>query len=85
MDQRVENQLPDLRRYIDARGWTAVEYVDRGVSGAKDKRPALDRLLADANRAFGVRLAVVTLLVEPAIASEHVSEHAERAVECRDG
>jgi DNA invertase Pin-like site-specific DNA recombinase len=30
--------------------WTAVEYVDRGVSGAKDCRRALDRLLADARR-----------------------------------
>jgi DNA invertase Pin-like site-specific DNA recombinase len=33
-----------------SRGWTATEYVDRGVSGAKDRRPALDRLLADARR-----------------------------------
>jgi DNA invertase Pin-like site-specific DNA recombinase len=27
-----------------------VEYVDRGVSGAKDSRPTLDQLLADAKR-----------------------------------
>lgn len=33
-----------------ARGWTATEYVDRGVSGAKDRRPELDRLVADAKR-----------------------------------
>ena len=33
-----------------ARGWTAVEYVDRGVSGAKDRRPALDQLVTDARR-----------------------------------
>src|ERR1700681_167654 len=45
-DQEPENQLQELRRYIQARGWTAAEYVDRGVSGAKDRRPALDRLLA---------------------------------------
>lgn len=50
LDQEPENQLAELRRYIDARSWTAVEYVDRGVSGAKDKRPALDALLADAKR-----------------------------------
>jgi DNA invertase Pin-like site-specific DNA recombinase len=49
-DQEPENQLQELRRYVEARGWTAVEYVDRGVSGAKDRRPALDRLLADARR-----------------------------------
>ena len=49
-DQEPENQLAELRRYVEARGWSAVEYVDRGVSGAKDKRPALDRLLKDAKR-----------------------------------
>jgi putative DNA-invertase from lambdoid prophage Rac len=50
VDQEPENQLQELRRYVEARGWTAVEYVDRGVSGAKDRRPALDRLLTDARR-----------------------------------
>ena len=50
LDQEPENQLAELRRYVDARGWTATEYVDRGVSGAKDRRPALDRLVADARR-----------------------------------
>ncbi len=49
-DQEPENQLAEIRRYIAARGWTAVEYVDRGISGAKDRRPALDRLLIDARR-----------------------------------
>src|SRR5207249_9284575 len=50
VDQEPENQLQELRRYIEARGWTAVEYVDRGVSGAKDRRPALDQMVADAKR-----------------------------------
>jgi DNA invertase Pin-like site-specific DNA recombinase len=51
LDQEPENQLIELRRYVEARGWTiAVEYVDRGVSGAKDRRPALDQMLADAKR-----------------------------------
>jgi hypothetical protein len=49
-DQEPENQLAEIRRYIDARGWTAVDYVDRGISGAKDRRPALDQLLTDARR-----------------------------------
>jgi DNA invertase Pin-like site-specific DNA recombinase len=49
-DQEPENQLQELRRYAAVRGWTAVEYVDRGVSGAKDKRPALDTLVRDAKR-----------------------------------
>ena len=49
-DQEPENQLAEIRRYIAARGWTGEEYVDRGISGAKDRRPALDRLLIDARR-----------------------------------
>ena len=48
LDQEPENQLAELRRYAEVRGWTAVEYVDHGVSGTKDRRPALDRLLKDA-------------------------------------
>jgi DNA invertase Pin-like site-specific DNA recombinase len=49
-DQTCENQLHELRRYVEARGWAAVEYIDAGVSGAKERRPGLDRLLADAKR-----------------------------------
>ena len=48
LDQEPENQLQELRRYVEARAWTGQEYVDRGVSGAKDRRPALDQLMADA-------------------------------------
>ena len=50
LDQAPENQLAELRRYAEARGWTAAEYVDHGVSGARERRPALDRLLRDARR-----------------------------------
>ncbi len=50
LDQEPENQLAELRRYVEARGWTGTEYVDRGVSGAKDRRPALDALVRDAKR-----------------------------------
>jgi len=50
VEQEPDNQLHDLRRYVTARGWDATEYVDQGVSGAKDSRPALNRLLADARR-----------------------------------
>lgn len=50
LDQEPENQLIGLRKYVEAREWRAVEYVDKGVSGAKDSRPALDRLVKDAKR-----------------------------------
>lgn len=49
-DQEPENQLAELRRYATARQWRITEYVDRGVSGAKDSRPALDAMLKDAKR-----------------------------------
>jgi len=32
-------QSPEMREYCDRRGWTvAWEYVDAGISGAKDRR-----------------------------------------------
>jgi len=50
-DQRPEVQLDALRSYAEARGFEITgEYVDHGVSGMKSRRPALDRLLADARR-----------------------------------
>ncbi len=49
--QDPEVQLVPLREYTQARGWTIYqEYVDQGVSGAKERRPALDQLSADAKR-----------------------------------
>jgi len=50
VDQTCENQLEELRRYVSARGWKPFDYVDTGVSGAKERRPALNRLVADAKR-----------------------------------
>lgn len=44
-------QTGELREYAERRGWTiAGEYVDIGISGTKEKRPELDRLMADAHR-----------------------------------
>jgi len=49
--QDVEVQLRELRQFVQSRGWTiAGEYVDNGVSGAKDSRPELNRLMADSGR-----------------------------------
>jgi DNA invertase Pin-like site-specific DNA recombinase len=51
--QHTENQRLELERIAERRGWTVVEvYEDFGISGAKgrDKRPALDQMLKDANR-----------------------------------
>ncbi len=44
-------QTRELKEYCERRGWKlAGEYVDTGISGAKEKRPQLDRLMADAHR-----------------------------------
>src|SRR5690348_14935395 len=48
--QDPEMQLIELREYAARRGWTiTAEYVDR-TSGAKESRPALNRLMADAKQ-----------------------------------
>jgi DNA invertase Pin-like site-specific DNA recombinase len=44
-------QTREVREYVERRGWKfAGEYVDVGISGSKEKRPELDRLMADAHR-----------------------------------
>jgi DNA invertase Pin-like site-specific DNA recombinase len=49
--QDVGLQTRELRQFAEARGWAvAGEYIDAGVSGAKDSRPELNRLMADAHK-----------------------------------
>lgn len=49
-DQHLETQLCDLREMAKLRGYDVVcEYSDQ-ISGAKSKRPGLNRLMADARR-----------------------------------
>jgi len=44
-------QLAELREYAARRGWEVFsEYVDSGISGSKESRPELNRLMADAHR-----------------------------------
>jgi DNA invertase Pin-like site-specific DNA recombinase len=51
LDQHPQTQGFELREFARQRGYEIVEeYVDHGVSGAKVRRPALDRLLKDAHR-----------------------------------
>ena len=49
--QDPKMQTRELQEYCKRRGWTvAGEYVDLGISGTKEKRPELDRLVTDAHR-----------------------------------
>ncbi len=51
LDQSVSMQLDELRKYVATRGWELVcEFVDVGVSGSKEKRPELDKLMAAAHK-----------------------------------
>ncbi len=56
--QSPEMQLAELREYASRRGWQVFnEYVDHGISGSKESRPELNRLMADAHmRHFDVVL-----------------------------
>jgi DNA invertase Pin-like site-specific DNA recombinase len=47
-DPRVQTR--ELGEFCERRAWTLAEYVDIGISGTKEKRPALDRLMADAHK-----------------------------------
>jgi DNA invertase Pin-like site-specific DNA recombinase len=50
-DQHLETQLYDLRKLAATRGCeVSREYCDRGISGSKARRPALDSMMADARR-----------------------------------
>ena len=49
--QDPEMQLRELREYCQRRGWIiAGEFIDCGISGAKDSRPELNRLMAEAHK-----------------------------------
>jgi len=61
IEQSTEMQMPfspnlakkgyDLRRYAQQRALEIYkEYVDEGISGTKEKRPALDELMIDAHK-----------------------------------
>jgi len=49
-EQNADMQVNELTEYAQFRKWETVETYSDKMSGAKDKRPALDRLMADARR-----------------------------------
>jgi len=50
LDQEVGLQETELREFAERRGWEYQIFTDRGQSGAKDSRPALNQLLQQLRR-----------------------------------
>ena len=46
-EQETDMQETELREYVDNRSWSVTVYRDKGQSGAKNDRPALNALLGD--------------------------------------
>jgi DNA invertase Pin-like site-specific DNA recombinase len=50
-EQNTKSQESELKAYAEQRGWAVTRiYVDKGISGAQNSRPALDALMADCRR-----------------------------------
>src|SRR5262249_57856138 len=71
LDKTTETLPVALRASAGGRGWAATESVDHGVSGAKERRPQLDALLADVRRRK-FDLVVVTKLDRLARSTRHL-------------
>src|SRR5262245_7358130 len=71
VDQTPDNQLEALRAFAGARRWMTTEFVDHGVSGAKDRRPAMDALLKAA-RARRIDVLAITKLDRLARSTHHL-------------
>ncbi len=50
VEQDTDLQETELRQYVESRGWECVVYRDKGQSGAKNDRPALNQMLNDLRR-----------------------------------
>ncbi|SRR5579871_235938 len=51
LDQQPEVQRTELIAYVKRRGWKVQKlYCDKGISGATERRPALDAMLESARR-----------------------------------
>ncbi len=49
--QDVSMQVREFEEFCASRKWTVADrYIDSGISGSKDSRPELNRLMADAKR-----------------------------------
>jgi len=71
LDQDPGGQLEALRAYAGARGWRATEYIDHGVSGARERRLGLDSLLGSV-RTRKIDVVVIVKLDRLARSTRHL-------------
>lgn len=51
LDQNPQLQEDETQAFLERRSWDLVAtYVDHGVSGSRERRPELDRLMSEARR-----------------------------------
>jgi DNA invertase Pin-like site-specific DNA recombinase len=49
-EQNLDMQLRELPEYVQRRGWELVDTISDKCTGAKDRRPGLDKLMVDAKK-----------------------------------
>ena len=79
--QDVGLQLDELRQVAAQRSWVAQEFVDDGISGSKDRRPALDRLMGEV-RAGRVDVVAVWRFDRFARDTRHLLQACEELRQC---
>jgi DNA invertase Pin-like site-specific DNA recombinase len=52
-EQNTDSQETESRQYVESRGWECVVYRDKGQSGARNYRPALNQMLNDLRAGVG--------------------------------
>ena len=83
-DQNTDLQRSELLAQANFRGWEPIIYEDQGISGANFDRPALNRLLADAD-AGRVKVIMAWKLDRIGRSTQHLAEIINRLLKAEVG
>ena len=83
-DQNTDLQRSELLAQANFRGWEPIIYEDQGISGANFDRPALNRLLADAD-AGRVKVIMAWKLDRIGRSTQHLAEIINRLLRAEVG
>ena len=83
-DQNTDLQRSELLAQANFRGWEPIIYEDQGISGANFDRPALNRLLADAD-AGRVKVIMAWKLDRIGRSTQHLAEIINRLLKADVG